>query len=215
MNNKINRLTDALENEKFRVFSPFMFEKPRSVTELEKMTKVSRTTIYKFLNALGNDYIKIVGEVGRKDKMYLLKTDFIKDVLKEQLELTAEESFELASLLKEDAIEKYLRRFAPVGWDMIINSIGITFLTIDLMKPKWDLKKSKMLRVSGLYDPLTEDEAEEYQKAIWYRINNCDKTALDSLNKKIMSSDKIKICFNASSIRELIARLGMLLLKSR
>lgn len=46
MSIKLNTLIELFKNEKFKTIFIFFFEKPRSTTEVEKLSSASRTTIY-------------------------------------------------------------------------------------------------------------------------------------------------------------------------
>ncbi|MFH8119776.1 MAG: helix-turn-helix domain-containing protein, partial [Candidatus Aenigmatarchaeota archaeon] len=73
------KLVEIFEESTFKKIFPKLFSSPISVTQLEKETGVSRTTIYKIFKTLDNiktkNYVGIEGVLGKKDKFYYFKTE--------------------------------------------------------------------------------------------------------------------------------------------
>lgn len=104
------KLVEIFEESTFKKIFPKLFSSPISVTQLEKETGVSRTTIYKIFKTLDNiktkNYVGIEGVLGKKDKFYYFKTELLVDYLTELAKLTPEERYVLKNFLENTTIFK-------------------------------------------------------------------------------------------------------------
>lgn len=120
------KLSEIFEEPTFRKIFPKLFSSPISVTQLEKETGVSRTTIYKLFKYL-NPYIRVETYLGKKDKFYYFTTDIVVDYLNEKLQLDNEEKYVLKEFLNNEnvkPVKKNIQSFEDFMFRLVILFCG-------------------------------------------------------------------------------------------
>ena len=96
------------KNESFRKFAPYFLDKPRTILEVSKLSKISRRTISEILESFKKDGeydSKYIGWYGGSEGLKI-KTKLLSDYLSQTFGLSQGETEALDKLIAQDSIHK-------------------------------------------------------------------------------------------------------------
>lgn len=96
------------KNESFRKFAPYFLDKPRTILEVSKLSKISRRTISEILESFkkeGEYDSKYIGWYGGSEGLKI-KTKLLSDYLSRIFGLSQEETETLDKLIAQDSIHR-------------------------------------------------------------------------------------------------------------
>jgi hypothetical protein len=185
-----SKLVELFENEKFRKVFVSILGQPKSVTEIERLTGVSRMTIYKFFEQC-KEYIKLGFAGFTKDKPYYFDIDILVDYLSEVLQLTPEEKQKLFNVLSEENIKNIVVK-NNISFELLISKVFFVFINIKLLYgktkgvPTFSIRDI-MKNVSTL-ESFTPEETSKFGESIQNLTRTEDKV-LESLTEKFISAN--------------------------
>lgn len=152
---KAEEVTELFKSKKFREASIHFFRERRSVTSVEELTGISRTTIYKFFKKFKATEItpsgreiehydeKYLNWRGTKEKNYQFTQRLLADWLSAELDFSGKEKKALIKILNEEKVGKIIRD--SESWEVVIAKIIFSAIFIKLRSEFG--KTSKFLRL--------------------------------------------------------------------
>lgn len=194
------KVAELFKDEKFRAFSIFFFEKPRSITEVGKLSKVSRTTIYKYVKKL-REFLETKSSPFQREKLYYLDVQILCEFYAEHLNLTKEGKEILFKILSDPGVESYLR-INNNSWDDVFSKIVSLFISYEVLKFYITLLgKEKIEKALPIFEKLfLEIGMDRYGvKATLSFVSiatTVDKNTLEYLSQKILQDKKLALITN-------------------
>lgn len=185
-----SKLVELFENEKFRKVFVSILGQPKSVTEIERLTGVSRMTIYKFLKQC-KEYKKIDFLDFERERPYYFDINILVDYLSEVLKLTPEEKQKLFNVLSEENIKNIVVK-NNTSFEFLLSKVFFVFINIKLLYrktkgvPTFSIRDI-MKNVSTL-ESFTPEELSKFGESIQNLTRTGDKV-LESLTEKFVSAN--------------------------
>jgi hypothetical protein len=185
-----SKLVELFENEKFRKVFVSILGQPKSVTEIERLTEVSRMTIYKFFEEC-KKYIKLGFAGFTKEKPYYFDIDILVDYLSEVLQLTSEEKQKLFNVLSDQNIKNIVVK-NNTSFEFLLSKVFFVFINIKLLSG--DIKGIPTFSIRdimgniSMVEPFTPEELSDFGVSIQNLVRTEDKV-LESLTEKFVSAD--------------------------
>lgn len=137
------QVAQLFQNEKFRNISILFFNQPRSVTEVEKLSRVSRTTIYNFFDSFkveaapasrfseiyDKKYIQVAPVIG--EKAYQFEPLLMIDWITEHIKLNEKEKEALSIFVNDPSINMALKKQS--SWDKVKEFLARVMFEITLL----------------------------------------------------------------------------------
>jgi hypothetical protein len=183
-------VVEVFENEKFRKVFVSILGQPKSVTEIERLTGVSRMTIYKFFEEC-KEYIKLGFAGFTKDKPYYFDIDILVDYLSEVLQLTQEEKQKLFNVLSDQNIKNIVVK-NNTSFEFLLSKVFFVFINIKLFSgdikgiPTFSIRD--IMENISMVESFTPEELSEFGVSIQNLTKTEDKV-LESLTEKFVSAD--------------------------
>jgi hypothetical protein len=187
MSEKLYTVKELLSNDSFRRFVPYFLDKPSTIFEVAKQTRISRATITTIRNRLDKRYIE--WHPFATGKPFELKLELLTDCVSEAvgLNLNDEEKKTINELFSDDTLNAFIKR-NNLSLDMALMKV-ITFILIECafnkaMKydPKnYDPKNSKLNK---------KDNIPTSDKTIVFMLEYAkrNKNLLDKIASKVNAS---------------------------
>lgn len=185
-----SKVVELFENEKFRKVFVSILGQPKSVTEIERLTGVSRMTIYKFFEQF-KEYIKLGFSGFTKDKPYYFDIEILVDYLSEVLQLTPEEKQKLFNVLSDPNIKNIVVK-NNTSFEFLLSKVFFVFINIKLFSgdikgiPTFSIRE--IMENISIVESFTPEELSEFGVSIQNLAKTEDKV-LESLTEKFVSAD--------------------------
>ncbi|GEM_PF-5275596 len=198
---KISTIVKMAESSKFGRFATYFFEKPISITEVEKVSGITRQTIYTYLKKIEKSHLDWIKSEFDKEHPLMIKIEFVIEYFSQKLNLTEKEKELLTTILKTPEIERFIReRHETItklyDWSFVNKKVVFLFIEFDTLKnPK--------TKPSVLKDMANADQIIAIQKL----SKNIDKETMSKLTNKMMESNDIIISFTPRMFSELTSNI--------
>ena len=202
---KFDNIIDLVNNEKFDKFAGYFVDKPRNITEVARLSRTSRPTIYEYLRNLGHfknsSYIKH-GILFGGEKLSI-NIDLLIDYLIKNAKLDSGEKILLTSLLSNDTVKNFVLKW--YGVNRFSEIVQRTIFFIMILNSSKELTEEDYITRFGFYNILVLglNDRENFDK-ISKGITPEQSKILDQLVKKLLSMPHLYANMFSESLLQII-----------